>query len=70
VQENEASPQAIDVITQLVNSRSDVFPSGFSYGNLSGRAESGTTGGSGFGKQWTQGEHDPSRFPLRIRETL
>jgi hypothetical protein len=68
VQENEASPQAVDLITQLANSRRDVFELGFSWGNISGRAEAGTSGGSGFGKQAIPGEHDPSRISLRVWE--
>ena len=68
VQENEASPQAVDLIARLANSHREVFELGFSWGNISGRAEAGTTGGSGFGKQALPGEHDPSRTALRVRE--
>jgi hypothetical protein len=68
VQENEASPQSVDLVTRLANSHRDVFELGFSWGNISGRAEAGTTGGSGFGKQALPGEHDPTRIPLRVRE--
>jgi hypothetical protein len=70
VQENAASPQAVDLITKLANSRRDVFELGFSWGNISGRAEAATSGGSGFGKQAIPGEHDRSRIPLRVRENL
>ena len=68
VQENEASPQAVDLITRLANSHRDVFELGFSWGNISGRAEAGTTGGSGFGKQAIPGEHDPGRISQRLWE--
>ena len=73
VQENAASPQAVDLVTKLANSHKDVFELGFGWGNISGRAEGGTTGGSGFGKQAFvpgAGEHDKSKIPLRVRENL
>jgi len=50
VQEGDVDERAIDVLVKLVNRFPAVFKDGFAYGNLSGKAETETTG-TGMGAQ-------------------
>ena len=50
VQEGDVDEKAIDTIVKMVNKFPDVFKDGFAYGNLSGKAETETSG-DGMGAQ-------------------
>lgn len=60
VQEGDVDEKAIDVIVKMVNRFPDVFKDGFAYGNLSGKAETETTG-TGLGAQGTAENADKAK---------